>query len=145
MARRVRCLRLRNSFLSPVLLHVLVSFSETRSLSHPALYAAAGFNKMGRDKTIGHVTNAFALVISMGSILLVVSLLGLFGAFCAGKRRFNEDGTLEIPSNWKRTSNRVLYAYFSIMMVTISCLMYGCLLCFVWSSKGICVCVVYVI
>ncbi len=100
---------------------------------------------MGRDKTIGHVTNAFALVISMGSILLVVSLLGLFGAFCAGKRRFNEDGTLEIPSNWKRTSNRVLYAYFSIMMVTISCLMYGCLLCFVWSSKGICVCVVYVI
>jgi hypothetical protein len=42
-----------------------------------------GFIKMGREKTIGHVTNAFALVISMGAIMLLVSLLGLIGACCS--------------------------------------------------------------
>jgi hypothetical protein len=43
----------------------------------------SGFIRMGREKTIGHVTNAFALVISMGAIMLLVSLLGLFGACCS--------------------------------------------------------------
>ena len=43
----------------------------------------AGFIKMGREKTVGHVTNAFALVISMGTIMLVVALAGLLGACCA--------------------------------------------------------------
>jgi hypothetical protein len=38
---------------------------------------------MGREKTVGHVTNAFALVISMGTIMLVVALAGLLGACCA--------------------------------------------------------------
>jgi len=38
---------------------------------------------MGREKTVGHVTNAFALVVSMGALMLVVSLLGLFGACCS--------------------------------------------------------------
>jgi len=38
---------------------------------------------MGRDKTVGHVTNAFALVISMGTIMLVVALFGLLGACCS--------------------------------------------------------------
>ena len=43
----------------------------------------SGFIRMGREKTIGHVTNAFALVISMGAIMLLVSLLGLIGACCS--------------------------------------------------------------
>jgi hypothetical protein len=42
-----------------------------------------GYIKMGREKTIGHVTNAFALVISLGAIMLLVSLLGLFGSCCS--------------------------------------------------------------
>ena len=99
-------------------------------------YGAVAFAKMGRDKTVGHVTNAFALVIAMGSIMLCVSLGGLLGACCAGKQRFNEDGSLEVPGKWKRWSNRVLYGYFSIIMLTISCLIYGSLLCFLWADKA---------
>jgi len=99
-------------------------------------YGTTGFIKMGRDKTVGHVTNAFALVISMGTIMLVVALLGLLGACCSSKQRFNDDGTMEIPGKWKRMSNRILYAYFSVIMLTIACLIYGTLLCFVWSSKA---------
>ena len=49
---------------------------------------AAGFIKMGRDKTVGHVTNAFALVISMGTIMLLVALFGLLGACCSGSPLF---------------------------------------------------------
>jgi hypothetical protein len=48
-----------------------------------SLFVVPGFIRMGREKTIGHVTNAFALVISMGTIMLVVSLAGLLGACCA--------------------------------------------------------------
>eukprot|EP00277_Geminigera_cryophila_P005762 CAMPEP_0179421134 /NCGR_PEP_ID=MMETSP0799-20121207/9585_1 /TAXON_ID=46947 /ORGANISM="Geminigera cryophila, Strain CCMP2564" /LENGTH=432 /DNA_ID=CAMNT_0021194883 /DNA_START=39 /DNA_END=1337 /DNA_ORIENTATION=+ len=99
-------------------------------------YGTTGFIKMGRDKTVGHVTNAFALVISMGTIMLVVALFGLLGACCSSKQRFNEDGTMEIPGKWKRMSNRILYAYFSVIMLTIACLLYGTLLCFVWSTKA---------
>ena len=55
-----------------------------RTISHTHTdYTHAAFIKMGREKTVGHVTNAFALVIAMGSIMLVVSLLGLFGACCS--------------------------------------------------------------
>jgi hypothetical protein len=35
---------------------------------------------------------------------------------------------------WRR--RRVLYFYFSIIMLTISCLIYGMLLCFIWSEKA---------
>jgi hypothetical protein len=72
----------------------------------------------------------------MGAIMLLVSLLGLFGACCSSKQRFQEDGTLEVPGKWKRMSNRILYAYFSIIMLTVACLIYGCLLCFIWSDKA---------
>ena len=52
--------------------------------THCASFFTTAFIKMGRDQTVGHVTNAFALVISMGSIMLVVSLAGFLGACCAG-------------------------------------------------------------
>lgn len=99
-------------------------------------YGTVAFIKMGRDQTVGHVTNAFALVISMGSIMLVVSLAGFLGACCAGKQRFNDDGTMEVPGKWKALSNRLLYVYFAVIMLTISSLIYGMMLCFIWAEKA---------
>ncbi len=55
----------------------------TSMITHAGPLAHPGFLGMGREKTVGEITNPFAVVIAMGSLILVLSLCGLTGACCA--------------------------------------------------------------
>ncbi|EKX35049.1 hypothetical protein GUITHDRAFT_155596, partial [Guillardia theta CCMP2712] len=99
-------------------------------------YGTVGYIRMGKEKTVGHVTNAFALVISMGTLTLVVSLFGLIGSCCARPPKLDEEGNPIEMKNWKKYSNRILMVYFTIIMIISACLLYGALLCFIWSEKA---------
>eukprot|EP00286_Rhodomonas_abbreviata_P019393 CAMPEP_0181299216 /NCGR_PEP_ID=MMETSP1101-20121128/6221_1 /TAXON_ID=46948 /ORGANISM="Rhodomonas abbreviata, Strain Caron Lab Isolate" /LENGTH=379 /DNA_ID=CAMNT_0023404337 /DNA_START=90 /DNA_END=1229 /DNA_ORIENTATION=+ len=93
-------------------------------------YGAQGFDSVGADAAHDHVTNPFALIISMGTLIMVVSLLGTAGACCATSY---DDGT---PGRWRKHSNRALLLYFGVILFTIAGLLYGTMLCFLWSDKA---------
>mmetsp|Transcript_29259 Transcript_29259/g.45831 ORF Transcript_29259/g.45831 Transcript_29259/m.45831 type:complete len:342 (-) Transcript_29259:607-1632(-) len=93
-------------------------------------YGVEGFTRVGHTKVHKHVTNPFAVVISMATLMMVLALLGICGGCCAVN---NDDGT---PGKYRIWSNRGLAVYFSVVMIVIAGLMYGVLLCFIWSDKA---------
>ena len=86
---------------------------------------------MGKEKTVGEITNPFALVIGMGVLFLLVSMMGLGGGMCAKSLETASEG-----SYTRRMATRLLLAYYVLILTICSGLLYAMFLCFLFAEKA---------
>mmetsp|Transcript_36976 Transcript_36976/g.92881 ORF Transcript_36976/g.92881 Transcript_36976/m.92881 type:complete len:249 (+) Transcript_36976:440-1186(+) len=94
-------------------------------------FGVTGYVGMGREKTVGEITNPFALVIGMGVMFLVVSLMGLGGGMCAKSIETAAEG-----SYTRRMATRLLLVYYVFILTICSWLLYAMFLCFLFAEKA---------
>mmetsp|Transcript_13426 Transcript_13426/g.26505 ORF Transcript_13426/g.26505 Transcript_13426/m.26505 type:complete len:409 (+) Transcript_13426:199-1425(+) len=94
-------------------------------------FGVTGYVGMGKEKTVGEITNPFALVIGMGVLVLLVSLLGLGGGMCAKSLETASEG-----SYTRRMATRLLLVYYVLILTICSGLLYAMFLCFLFAEKA---------
>mmetsp|Transcript_26380 Transcript_26380/g.61140 ORF Transcript_26380/g.61140 Transcript_26380/m.61140 type:complete len:408 (-) Transcript_26380:322-1545(-) len=94
-------------------------------------FGVTGYVGMGKEKTVGEITNPFALVIGMGVMFLLVSLMGLGGGLCAKSIETAAEG-----SYTRRMATRLLLVYYILILTICSGLLYAMFLCFLFAEKA---------
>jgi hypothetical protein len=85
---------------------------------------------MGREESIGEVTNPFALVVGIGTLVWIVSALGVFGAACSKSFESAAERT-----GMRRLGSRALLIYYVLILGICSGLLYAMFLCFLFAEK----------
>lgn len=85
---------------------------------------------MGREESIGEVTNPFALVVGIGTLVWIVSALGVFGAACSKSFESAAERT-----GMRRLGSRALLVYYVLILGICSGLLYAMFLCFLFAEK----------
>lgn len=93
-------------------------------------YGVTGYIGMGREESIGEVTNPFALVVGIGTLVWIVSALGVFGAACSKSFESAAERT-----GMRRLGSRALLVYYVLILGICSGLLYAMFLCFLFAEK----------
>jgi len=94
-------------------------------------YGVTGYIGMGREESIGEVTNPFALVVGIGTLVWIVSALGVFGAACSKSFESAAERT-----GMRRLGSRALLVYYVLILGICSGLLYAMFLCFLFAEKA---------